>query len=178
MLPTGGTCGLKPGWGSRSTCTGPGRWRDVENCEEAGEFRRGREGAGGGGAVTECQSNLWRLGCRDSDEEREKAREDGTRALPNSEWCGGLSTRRCGPPPVVAGTAAVVVGSSAASVVSSSVPAASLFPWSCSSSFLAASAPPATSPSRGADVTWSVPLRVWRACRLVRCRGREKGTLP
>lgn len=38
----------------------------------AGEFERERGGTGGGGAVTECQSNRWRLGKWEGDEEREK----------------------------------------------------------------------------------------------------------
>lgn len=38
----------------------------------AGEFGRGRGGMGGGGAVTECQSNRWRLAGMDGDDERPK----------------------------------------------------------------------------------------------------------
>lgn len=161
-------------------CTGPGRWRDAEKCEEAGEFRRRREGDGGGGAVTECQSNLWWLGCRDGDEEREKVREDETRGRPYSERSWGLAMRRCGLPLVATGTADVVVGKSVtgASVFPASVLAASSVIRPCSSSRLSVSSPPATAGSAGADVAPSVSLRVWRACLLVRCRGREKGTLP
>lgn len=72
--PTGGTCGPKPGWSSLSLCEELERWRGEEkgDAAAAGEFGRERGEMGGGGAVTERQSNRWRLGRRDGDEEREE----------------------------------------------------------------------------------------------------------
>lgn len=147
----------------------------MEKGEEACELKRGCEGTGGGGAVTERQSNLWRLGCRDGDEEREEEWEDPACALPGSVRSGARSRRRCEPPPATGG--AEVVSTGGAPVGSSSAVTAS-FIRSCSSSVLSAAAWAGGGPGGGAGVAAWLPLTVWRACRLVRCRGREKGTLP
>lgn len=186
MLPAAGSWGLKPGWSSLSLCTALERWRGEEKGEAtAGKLGLERGEMGGGGAVTECQSNGRRLDRTDDEEEGEKERVDGTRSLtlPCSVLvCDGLSTWRCGLPVVV-----VVVGNSSAtwdSVPSSSSllsasPKSPSLPFS-SSSFLAFSVWSSLMSSPGASVASaaSVPLTVWRACRLGRCRGREKGTLP
>lgn len=186
MFPADGACGLKPGWSSLSLCTGLGRWRGGEKGEAmAGEFGRARGEMGGGGAVTECQSNRWWLDT-DGDEEREKEREDGTcsRPLTCSVWvCEGLSTWRCGLPGVAVDVGTLSAAGDSVLSCSAFLFASSLL-TTCpsppslplSSSLLLSSASSSFAARPGVGV--AVPLAVWRACRFGRCRGKEKGTLP
>lgn len=165
MLPAGGAWGPKPGWGSLSVWARLGRWRgEVKREELPGE--RGWDW-GGGGAVTEFQSKRWRL--TRTGKEREEC-WGGTLFLLCSEW----DVR----PACWRGLPVGMGSSSGASLIFCSPFSSSAVSASLSTSLPASSSVWVSSLVTVSPGASSVPLAVCRAWRLVRCRGREKGTFP